>query len=91
MRSLWIASAVFFVGATLSMSERRDDTALLFATIGFSLVFIAESNFDWQHRITRSNWRRSVFEPSARTTILGKLVQVLAFVCLAGFLLVGRH
>ena len=90
-RKLWIASVVFFAGAVVSALQRRDDTALIFAMIGFELVFFAESNFDWQQRITRSNWKRSVFEPSAQTTMLGKLAQVMAFVCIIGALFVGHH
>ena len=82
MRKIWIASAVFLIGAFACALQRRDDIALLFAAIGFELVFVADSNIDWKQRLTRGNWRQSIFESRWQTTILGKVSQALGFVCL---------
>lgn len=89
-RRLWLVAAVLFAGAVVSALQRHDDTALLFAGVAFELLFFAESNFDWQRRITGANWKRSVFEDRARTTVLGKLAQAMAFACLAGSFLIAR-
>ena len=89
-RRLWLVSAVLFAGAVVSALQHHDDTALLFAGVAFEVLYFAESRFDWQQRITGSNWKRALFEDRARTTVLGKLAQSMAFVCLAGFFLVGR-
>ena len=90
VRRLWLVSVVLFGGAVVSALQHRDDTALLFAGVACEVVFIAESQVDWHQRITRGNWKRSLFEDRARTTVLGKLAQAMAFVCLAGFFLVAR-
>lgn len=89
MRTIWIASGVFLFGAIASAMQRRNDLALIFAAIGFQLVFVADSNVDWRHRITRRDWRKSVFEPRWQTTILGKLGQALGFVCLFFYFVVA--
>lgn len=82
MRKIWIASGVFLLGAVACAMQRRDEIALLFAAIGFELVFVADSNIDWTQRLTRRNWRDSIFKPRWQTTILGKTSQALSFVCL---------
>ena len=91
MRKLRIVCAVFFLGAIVSLYQRHDDTALLFAALGFALVFIVESNFDWQQRITRSNWKQSLLEPKAQTTLMGKVAQVMSLLCIVGSLFIERH
>ena len=88
MRTVWMASVVFFVGALASIWQDRLDATLLCAGIGFELAYIAESSFDWNRRITRRDWRQAVFEERVPTTIVGKLCQSLCFLCLIGFFIV---
>ncbi len=85
MRTLWIVSGASFVGAIASAWLDRVDATLLFAALGFGLIHLAESSFDWQRPITRRNWRRAVFEDRVPTTIVGKVGQFLCFLCLFGF------
>lgn len=88
MRTVWIASAVFFIGALASVAQGRTDATLLFAALGFGMVQIAESNIDWRERITRKGWKRTIFEPKWQITVVGRLAQILSFVCLFGFFVV---
>lgn len=85
MRTIWIASVVFLLGALACALQSRSDSALLFATIGFQLVYFADSDIDWKQRITRSNWRERVSQPSFKTTIVAKVAQALSFVCMFFF------
>ena len=85
MRTLWMASAVFLLGALACALQRRDDAALILAAIGFQLVFVADSDIDWALRLTRGNWRSSLVERRWRTTVLGKLAQALSTVCLLSY------
>ena len=88
MRTVWLASAVSFIGAVACVAQDRLDSTLMFAAIGFGLVHIAESNIDWQERLTRKHWHRSIFEAKWQTTPVGRVAQVLQFVCLFGFFVV---
>lgn len=88
MRTIRLASFVFFVGALACLAQNRAATALFFAALGFALTHVAESNIDWQQRLTR-NWRREIGEPRWQTTAVGALAQWLAFLCLAGSLFVA--
>ena len=88
MRTIWIASGVFLLGAGACAVQRRTDVALLLAAIGFELVFVAESNIDWKQRVTPRDWRKTLLEPRWQTTILGQLGQLLCFVCLLGYFVV---
>lgn len=90
MGMVWIASAVFFLGALASVVQNEARTALFFAALGFGLVHVAESNIDWRQRITR-NWRREILEPRWQTTIVGRLAQWFCFVCLIGSFLVASR
>lgn len=90
MRTIRLASFVFFLGALACVAQNHAATALFFAALGFGLTHVAESNIDWQQRITR-NWRREIGEPRWQTTLVGGLAQWLAFICLAGSFLVASH
>ena len=89
-RTIRIASGVFLAGAVGCEMQRRTGIALLLATIGFELVFVAESNIDWRTRLTRRGWK-SVFERRYEVTILGQAAQWLAFACLIGCLVLQRY
>ena len=88
MRTVWIASAVFFAGALAGIVYDKADLTLLCAAIGFGLVHIAESNINWRERITRKDWHRTILEPKWQTTVVGRLAQILSFLCLFGSLVV---
>ena len=86
MRSVWVAVLVFFGAAFAFAWNDRTDLTLAMATNGFALVYLAESSFDWQQRVTRRNWRETLFERRATTTIVGKVSQMLSFLCFIGLL-----
>ena len=85
MRTVWIASVVFLAGGVASAVARHDDTALLFAAMGFMLAWLAETSIDWSMRVTRTNWRAALVERRWKTTIVGQVGQWLAVLCMVGF------
>ena len=82
MRAIWIASVVFFLGALACAMQRRDDNALLFAALGFQLIYFADSDIDWKMRLTRANWRERLLASRFKSTIVAKVAQGLGFVCM---------
>ncbi len=82
MRTLWTASVVFFLGALVSGWQDHPRTALLLAIAGFGLVHAAESDIDWQTRIARRGGLRALAERRWKTTIVGKLAEWLAYLCM---------
>ncbi len=88
MRYLWTASMVFLAGALASAIQNAPETALLFAIAGFGTMHAAESDIDWHLRIEGPAGLRALSRRRWKTTIVGKVAEWLAYLCMLALFVV---